>query len=312
MTTAVPRDVQLKVQKLARLVEEARQARTAISITRLTSIKALCKERDRANRFVIFLARKALEQVQRARPAASETPVQAAHRQMMIDALAEMDTWAVDPTETHHRALRDLLARMRAAQDEHEPIQWGSVRLIIDRHLLLVEYAAACLLARPDEAPTWAYQAARHYAETYSPSMGTGLTPSSAPPLRDIADFWLREFGLAEGPVRLPVKGGGVEPPPASHRPAEPHSAGAGATFTARQGQFLAFIHLYRKMHRRGPAEADLQKFFRVTPPAVHDMLVKLESLGLITREPGVARSARVVIPESRIPPLADVSGPPW
>jgi repressor LexA len=64
------------------------------------------------------------------------------------------------------------------------------------------------------------------------------------------------------------------------------------ATFTHRQGQFLAFIHLYRRLHQQGPAELDMVKFFRVTPPSVRGMVVKLEELGLITREPGVARSA--------------------
>jgi DNA-binding MarR family transcriptional regulator len=84
------------------------------------------------------------------------------------------------------------------------------------------------------------------------------------------------------------------------------------ATFTHRQGQFLAFIHLYRRLHRQGPAELDMVKFFRVTPPSVHGMVVKLEELGLITREPGVARSARVAIPEEEVPPLEEVEGPPW
>ncbi|MBM4073119.1 MAG: MarR family transcriptional regulator, partial [Planctomycetes bacterium] len=56
------------------------------------------------------------------------------------------------------------------------------------------------------------------------------------------------------------------------------------ATFTNRQGQFLAFIHLYRKLHRQGPAETDMVKFFRVTPPAAHSMVVKLEELGMVTR----------------------------
>ena len=82
--------------------------------------------------------------------------------------------------------------------------------------------------------------------------------------------------------------------------------------FTDRQGQFLAFIHLYRKVHRRAPAEMDLVKFFRVTPPAVHGMVVKLEELGLITREPGVPRSTRVAIPADEIPNLEDIAGPPW
>jgi repressor LexA len=83
------------------------------------------------------------------------------------------------------------------------------------------------------------------------------------------------------------------------------------ATFTHRQGQFLAFIHLYRKLHRRSPAELDIARYFRLTPPAVHGMIVKLDELGLITREPGMARSIRVAIPPAEIPELEDVEGPP-
>jgi repressor LexA len=84
------------------------------------------------------------------------------------------------------------------------------------------------------------------------------------------------------------------------------------ASFTQRQGQFLAFIHLYRKLHRRAPAELDLVKFFRLTPPSVHNMIVKLDELGLITREPGVPRSIRVAIPPEEVPVLEEVEGPPW
>ena len=84
------------------------------------------------------------------------------------------------------------------------------------------------------------------------------------------------------------------------------------ATFTRRQGQFLAFIHLYRLLHRRGPSEMDMAIYFRVSPPAVHLMVVRLEELGLITREEGVPRSARVTIPAEEVPPLEEVAGPPW
>lgn len=82
--------------------------------------------------------------------------------------------------------------------------------------------------------------------------------------------------------------------------------------FTHRQGQFLAFIYLYRKLHRRSPAELDMVQYFRLTPPSVHSMVVKLTQLGLVTREPGVARTLQVVIPKEEIPELEDVSGPPW
>lgn len=84
------------------------------------------------------------------------------------------------------------------------------------------------------------------------------------------------------------------------------------ATFTHRQGQFLAFICSYRLLHRQGPAELDMVNFFRVTPPSVHQMVVKLEELGLITREPGVPRSARIAIPTEEVPELEAVEGPPW
>ena len=54
------------------------------------------------------------------------------------------------------------------------------------------------------------------------------------------------------------------------------------AEFTKKQGQYLALIHLYRKLHRQGPAELDIAKYFRVSPASVHQMIVKLDELGLI------------------------------
>jgi len=39
--------------------------------------------------------------------------------------------------------------------------------------------------------------------------------------------------------------------------------------FTPKQGQYLAFIHLYTRLHCRPPAETDMQQYFRVSPPSV-------------------------------------------
>ena len=63
--------------------------------------------------------------------------------------------------------------------------------------------------------------------------------------------------------------------------------------YTEKQGQYLAFIHAYTRLHRRPPAEADMLRFFEVTPPSVHRMVVELEKKGLIRRQPGRARTAR-------------------
>jgi len=56
--------------------------------------------------------------------------------------------------------------------------------------------------------------------------------------------------------------------------------------FTETQGQYLAFIHAYALINGRPPAEADMQRFFGVTPPSVHNMVVELERRGLISRVP--------------------------
>ena len=68
---------------------------------------------------------------------------------------------------------------------------------------------------------------------------------------------------------------------------------------TRRQAQFLAFIHDYTKLNGRPPAEADIQRYFGITPPSVHQMVVTLEKRGLIEREPGQPRSIRLLfLPE--------------
>ena len=64
-------------------------------------------------------------------------------------------------------------------------------------------------------------------------------------------------------------------------------------TFTPKQGQYLAFIYPYTRMHRRPPAEADMQRYFRVSPPSVHQMVLTLERAGLIRRQPGPPEASR-------------------
>jgi len=74
--------------------------------------------------------------------------------------------------------------------------------------------------------------------------------------------------------------------------------------FTAKQGQYLAFIHCYTKVNRRPPAQADIQRFFGVTPPSVHNMILTLERKGLLARTPGKARSIEVLVDRDELPHL--------
>jgi hypothetical protein len=77
-----------------------------------------------------------------------------------------------------------------------------------------------------------------------------------------------------------------------------------GRFFTKKQGQYLAFIYNYTKIHRRAPAEFDLQCYFEVSPPSVHQMILTLELKRLIERTPGQARSIRLLVAQEHLPPL--------
>jgi SOS-response transcriptional repressor LexA len=76
------------------------------------------------------------------------------------------------------------------------------------------------------------------------------------------------------------------------------------ARYTSKQGQYLSFIHYYTKIHGISPSEADMQRYFRVSPPAVHQMILTLEARGFIERVPRVPRSVRLLVPRSDLPDL--------
>ena len=74
--------------------------------------------------------------------------------------------------------------------------------------------------------------------------------------------------------------------------------------YTPRQGQFLAFIFYYTKLNGRPPAESDMQRYFRITAPAVHQMVVTLEDRGFIERTPRQSRSIRLRLVREELPDL--------
>ncbi len=81
------------------------------------------------------------------------------------------------------------------------------------------------------------------------------------------------------------------------------------ADFTEKQGQYLAFIYNYAAMFGRPPAEVELERFFRTSFAAVHQMILRLEEKGLISRVPGRSRSIRLLVDPDTIPRLKGPRG---
>jgi Mn-dependent DtxR family transcriptional regulator len=59
--------------------------------------------------------------------------------------------------------------------------------------------------------------------------------------------------------------------------------------FTDRQGQYLAFIYAYTRI--QGRPRPIIQRYFQVSPPTVHQMVLALEHA-----------DPKVTVPDNRIP----------
>ena len=73
-------------------------------------------------------------------------------------------------------------------------------------------------------------------------------------------------------------------------------------SFTVKQGQYLAFIYNYTRIHGQPPAESELERYFKVSPPAIHEMIKTLGRNGLIARVPRHARSIRLLVQPNHLP----------
>jgi hypothetical protein len=197
------------------------------------------------------------------------------------------EAWA---TKTH--VILDFHSEDEGEWEYMEPIGWMPSFISLRADLLVADLRCLYL----------AWLAGTQYGEENdggAPPPNPGGLRSLSGSLKRFADF----MRLEKSVLARAARAGAAMAPPSPSKP---------RTFTRRQGQFLAFLHWYHKLHRRAPAETDFVRYFRVTPPAVHDMIIKLSDLGLISREPGKPRSLSITIPEHQVPDLEEVAGPPW
>ena len=119
------------------------------------------------------------------------------YRELVDRAVKELKPYLTDPTEERKERLSSLCREIEAEQNEFERIGWNMVRMIRSKDLVVVEESLKSVL-RVHEAPIWAYQAAKDYAERYDVLHGSGLIPSSAPMVEEIAGFWRKYYGIKE------------------------------------------------------------------------------------------------------------------
>lgn len=77
-----------------------------------------------------------------------------------------------------------------------------------------------------------------------------------------------------------------------------------GPRLTRKQGQLLAYIYWYTKVHRIPPSENEIAAFLGVRGPSAHRMILHLEAAGHLARTPGQPRTLKVLLAREEIPDL--------
>ena len=184
-----------KIRKLAQITDELYQGKN-FNITRLTTLKTLCKETHIAAFFVFYIAQRTLQRMEEKEPEYIKPEKWLQYKEMVKKAILKMENYLEDKTKEGEQSLRDLLYEIKELQNEHKNQRWGPVRIIESSDALVVENALKCILS-PEASAFWGYHVGREYAEKYNPRYGTGLIPESAPSMEDIVSFWFQYYGIS-------------------------------------------------------------------------------------------------------------------
>ncbi len=171
----IRRNVSDKLREIAAEIER----RGSTNLTRLTVLKKWFEVPSRLSSFAIFIAVQASRQKTKTTKEAAELFREA--RAL----LADVDVFApVIP----RAAATELLACLRAFQDEYRDVAWGPVRIIHDHNLYLNECGLRIYLGHGD-TPTGGYRLAVNYCEHYDPRYGNCLNGPSRRRIEEIVDF---------------------------------------------------------------------------------------------------------------------------
>jgi hypothetical protein len=178
-----------KVKALSDIAQALRRGKY-FPITRLTTIKSLCAGPEAAAPFALFLAQRIQNKMRQ-----EEYPKR--FRELVDRAIMDLEPYLTDPTEVRKARLSSLRDEMESEQNKYRKTDWNWDRMIKSSDPFVVEKCLSLVL-RTWQAPYWAYHAARDYALRYDDQFWSGLTPSSAPMVEEIAEFWRAYYGIDE------------------------------------------------------------------------------------------------------------------
>jgi hypothetical protein len=181
-----------KLREIAAAIDRGGSA----ELTRLTVLKKWFGVSSHLSSFAIFIADQASRRKTKTTREAGDLLLEAR------TLLADVDVFVpripcVAATKLH--------ACLRAFQNEHRKSAWGSLRIIRDQNLFLVECGLHIYLGNR-ATPSEGYRLAADYCEHYDPRYGNGLNGPSSKRIREIIGFIVaveaREEQGSKGPSR--------------------------------------------------------------------------------------------------------------
>jgi hypothetical protein len=176
------------VEKLTELAKELRRG-DHLPTSRLKPLKSLCQDREAAAPFALSLLRMVGRDLR-----AKRRPRR--YRMLVKQAARELQACLDNPSGALEGSLPSLLVEMDGERRQARPTNWG-VFLIVESNGLL-RVAEACLKAvlDPARASSLLYGASVVYAELQEAGPGTGLSPSAARTIEEVARFWRDRYGI--------------------------------------------------------------------------------------------------------------------
>jgi hypothetical protein len=171
MRTSVP-------EKLLKIIDEIDEHGQA-GLTRLTVLKKWFARPERLSAFAVWVAARAVSRKGKTSGVAATLFLEA---RTLLAGLGEITP------QLDRQAAGRLHDRLRDFQHEYKNQQWGLVRIVHNRNLLLVEEALGICLWHAD-SPSHGYKLAADYCRHYDPRYGESLNGPSRTKLNEIVRF---------------------------------------------------------------------------------------------------------------------------
>lgn len=181
-----------KIKKWLKTVKETETETRyfGLPITRLTSIKSLCKDDHKsAQQFALFITQKVYHKMNNmSRPEYYSEEEWNNDQQFLVEGIKQMEQYIETSDKEKEQELFKLLKEVDNSQgDDIRRVHWNTVHFVRSGYLLKLEYALRCFIY--GDFPYWAYKLGAEYV-----NQKDGITSESVPMLLEIAEFWCQYY----------------------------------------------------------------------------------------------------------------------